>query len=84
MNEEVLAASALLVQTASVVMVLLTFLQLSNVNPTQVCSAPAGRQVISTNLVAPQANYDFYSAFEKADRLLEQKRTNSQFHYMRH
>jgi hypothetical protein len=31
-----------------VIMILSTFLQLSTVNPTQVCSAPAGRQVIST------------------------------------
>jgi hypothetical protein len=26
--------------------------------------------------------YDFNSAFENADRLLEQKRTGSQFHYI--
>jgi hypothetical protein len=56
-------------------MVLSTFLQLSNVKQTQVCSAPAGRQVISTTLAAPQRNYDLSSVFENnADRLLEQKR----------
>jgi hypothetical protein len=38
----------------SVMIVLLTILQLSNVKPTQVCSAPAGRQGISTTLAAPQ------------------------------
>jgi hypothetical protein len=31
-----------------------TFLQLSNVKPTKVCSAPTGRQVISTALAATQ------------------------------
>ncbi len=29
-----------------------------------------------------KGNYDLNSAFEKADRLLEQKRTGSQFHYI--
>ncbi len=29
-----------------------------------------------------KGNYDLYSAFQKADRLLEQKRTGSQFHYI--
>jgi hypothetical protein len=54
MNEELLAAS-LFVQQASVTMVVLsTFLQLTNVKPTQVCSAPAGHQVISTTLAASQ------------------------------
>ncbi len=28
-----------------------------------------------------KGNYDLISAFEKADRLLEQKRIGSQFHY---
>jgi hypothetical protein len=57
MNEELLAAIVLFVQSGaywSVTMVLSTFLQLSNVEPTQVCSAPAGRQVILTTLAAPQ------------------------------
>jgi hypothetical protein len=67
----------------SVIMVLSTFLQLSYVKPTQVCSAPAGRQVISTTLAAPQKDLDLNSAFENADRLLDQKkRTGGQFHYM--
>jgi hypothetical protein len=57
MNEELLAASALLAQSApswSVLLVLSTFLLLSNVKPTQVFSAPEGCQVISTILAAPQ------------------------------
>jgi hypothetical protein len=29
-----------------------------------------------------KGNYDLNSAFEKADRFLEQKRTGSQFHYI--
>jgi hypothetical protein len=29
-----------------------------------------------------KGNYDLNSAFERADRLLEQKRTGSQFHYI--
>ncbi len=29
-----------------------------------------------------KGNYDLNSAFENADRLLEQKRTGSQFHYI--
>jgi hypothetical protein len=57
------------------------YLQLSNVKPTQVCSAQAGRQVIynsngSTSKVIENLN----SAFEKADKLLEQKLTGSKFH----
>jgi hypothetical protein len=63
-------------------MVLLTFLQLSNVKPTQICSAPAARQVISTTLAAPQRELCPQFAFENADRLLEQKHTGSQFHYI--
>jgi hypothetical protein len=69
------------------------YLQLSNVKPTQVCSAPAGRKVISTTLAAVlqqaaklfqqhwrhlKGNYEFNAAFEKADRL--QRRTGGQFH----
>jgi hypothetical protein len=38
----------------SVINGFINFLQLSNVKPTQVCSAPAVRQVISTTLAAPQ------------------------------
>jgi hypothetical protein len=60
-------------------MLLSTFLKLSYVKPTQVCSGPAGRQVISTTLSAPQGNYDLNFAFENVDRLLEQKRNGSQF-----
>jgi hypothetical protein len=57
MNEELFASSVFFVQSGallSVIMVLPTFLQLSNVNPTQVCSAPEGRQIISTILPAIQ------------------------------
>jgi len=53
-NEELLAASVKVVPYWSLIMVSSTFLQLSNVKPTKVCSAPAGRQVISTILAAPQ------------------------------
>jgi hypothetical protein len=48
----------------------------------QVCSAPADRQVISATLAALNGNYDLNSAFENADRLIEQKRTGSSFHYI--
>jgi hypothetical protein len=54
---------------------------MSNIEPTQVCSAPVGRKVISTTLAAPQRK--FFSSiqpFEKADKLLEQKLTGGQFH----
>jgi hypothetical protein len=54
MNVKLLAASALLVQSGALLVLYQLFLQLSNVKPTQVCSAPAGRQVISTTLAAPQ------------------------------
>jgi hypothetical protein len=57
MNEELLAASVLFVQSGALLVNhngFVNFLQLSNVKPTQVCSAPAGRQVISTTLAAPQ------------------------------
>jgi hypothetical protein len=52
-NEELLAASVKVVPYWSLIMVSSTFLQLSNVKPTKVCSAPAGRQVISTILAPP-------------------------------
>jgi hypothetical protein len=57
-NEELLAASVLFIQSG-VLMVshdgfIYFFLQLSNVKPTQVYSAPADRQVISSTLAAPQ------------------------------
>jgi hypothetical protein len=57
MNEKLLAVSALLVQSGALLVThtfFINFLQLSNIKPTQVCSAPAGRQVISTTLAAPQ------------------------------
>jgi hypothetical protein len=57
MNEELLAASVLFVQSSALLVShngFINFLQFSNVKPTQVCSAPAGRQVISTTLAAPQ------------------------------
>jgi hypothetical protein len=60
------------------------YLQLSNVKPTQVCSAEAGRQVISTTLAASQISKGIITSILpliKADRLQEQKRTASQFHY---
>jgi hypothetical protein len=56
MNEELLAACAFLVQSGAFLVShngLKIFLQLYNVMPTQVCSAPAGRQV-KTTLAAPQ------------------------------
>jgi hypothetical protein len=52
MNVKLLAASALLASHNC--FFLKTFLQLSNVKPTQVCRSQAGRQVISTALAAPQ------------------------------
>jgi hypothetical protein len=56
------------------------FLQLSNVKPSQVCMAQAGRQVISTALGGTSRGIvNLNSAFEKADRLQEQKRTGSQY-----
>ncbi len=57
MNEELLAASALFVQSGALLVShngFINFLQFSNVKPTQVCSAPAGHLVISTTLVAPE------------------------------
>ncbi len=64
-------------------LVVSTFLKLSNVKPTQVCSALEGLQVMSTTSAAPQRD-DLNSAFEKAKRLLEQKRSGSQFTILRH
>jgi hypothetical protein len=58
MNEELLAGSALLVQSGALLVshigFINFFLQLSNVKPAHVGSAPAGHQVISTTLAAPQ------------------------------
>jgi hypothetical protein len=55
MNEELLPAllvpsSALLVNHNSFI----NFFEIAHAKSTQVCSAPAGRQVITTTLVAPQ------------------------------
>jgi hypothetical protein len=40
-------------------------------------SAPAGRQIISTTLAAPQRDYDLNSAFENAERLLDYRQSVS-------
>jgi hypothetical protein len=71
MNVKLLTFSALLVQSGALLAIYQLFLQLSNVKPTQVCSALACRQVISTTLAAPQRELDLNSvssAFEKGDR----------------
>ncbi len=89
MNEELLAASDLLVQSGAWLVsvniklaydlqtvITLVFglryagcdLQLSNVKPTQVSNGGTSKIIGNPN-----------SAFEKADRLLEQKLTGSQF-----
>jgi hypothetical protein len=55
MNEELLAACVLFVQSGALLVShngLINFFAI--VKPTQVCSAPADRQAISTTLVAPQ------------------------------
>jgi hypothetical protein len=54
----------------------INFLQFSNVKPTQVCSAQAGRHWRHL-----KGNYKLNFAFEKADRLgyLNQGRTGSQY-----
>jgi hypothetical protein len=58
----------------------LAVVQQSNVKLTQVCRAQAGRQVISAALAAPQREIlNLNSVFEKADRLLEQNHTSSQY-----
>jgi hypothetical protein len=54
-------------------------MQLSNVKPTQVCSAPAAK-LIQQHWRHLKGNYELKS--EKADRLLEQKRTGFQLHYI--
>jgi hypothetical protein len=64
----------------SVIIVLSTFLQSSNVKPTQVCSAPAGRQVFNNTGGTSKGIMTSILHFENADRELEQKRTSSQFH----
>jgi hypothetical protein len=56
-------------------------LKLSNVKVTQVCNAQAGRQVIYKSKGGTSIGIgNLNSAFEKADRLLEQKLTGNQFH----
>jgi hypothetical protein len=56
------------------------YLQLSNVKPTQVCSAQAGRQVTVFTKAKGAPQRELISALEKAHRLLEQKLTGSQYH----
>jgi hypothetical protein len=62
-------------------MVLSTFLQLSNVKPTQSAVHQQAAKLFLQHCMAA-GNYELNSAFEKADKLLEQKRTGSQFHYI--
>jgi hypothetical protein len=57
MNEELLATSALLVQSGALLVShngFINFLQFSNVKLSQVWSEPTGREVISTTLAALQ------------------------------
>jgi hypothetical protein len=57
MNEELLAASVLLVQSGALLVShngFINFFELSIVKPTQVYSAPACRQVILPTLATPQ------------------------------
>jgi hypothetical protein len=76
MSVKLLAASALLVQCGALLVIYKLF-ALSNVKPTQVCSAPACSQVIliQQHWQYLKGNYDLNSDCEKADRLQEQKRT---------
>jgi len=54
-------------------------LELSNVKPTQVCSAQAGRQVIPIDLGTSKGIVNPNSAYGKADKLLEVKHTSSKY-----
>jgi hypothetical protein len=56
-------------------------LQLSNVKPTQVSTASAAK-FFQQHWRHLKGNYELNSAIEKADRLLEQKRTGCQVHYI--
>jgi hypothetical protein len=56
------------------------YLQPSNVKPSQVCTAPAAK-FFQQHWRHLKGNYELNSAFEKADRLLEQERTGCQLHY---
>jgi hypothetical protein len=76
MNVKLLTASALSVQSgASLVShnCFINFLQLSNVKPTQVCSAQAGRQVNSTALAAPQWNCEPQICLRKGRQITRTK-----------
>jgi hypothetical protein len=63
-------------------MVLSTFLQLSKVKPTKSAVHQQPAKLFQQDWRHLKENYDFNSAFEKAERLLEQKRTGSQYHYI--
>jgi hypothetical protein len=56
------------------------YLQLFNVKPTQVCGAAAAAKLFQHYCRHLKGNYELNSAFEKADKLLEQKHTGGQFH----
>jgi hypothetical protein len=68
----------------SLLMVLSTILQLSNVKPTQVCSAPADRYVISTITGGTSKGImtSIMPLKMPKDYVLEQQRTGSQYHYI--
>ncbi len=51
-----------------------------NVKLTQVCGATAGSKLFQQHWRHLKGNHGLNSAFEKADRLLEQKHTGGQFH----
>jgi hypothetical protein len=66
-NVKLLVASALIVQSGVFFVSYQLICNLSNVQPTQVCSA----QKVIRHWRHLKGNYELNSAFEKADRLLE-------------
>jgi hypothetical protein len=61
-------------------MALSTYLQLSNVEPTQSTAHQQAAKLFQQHLRRLKGNDDLNSTFENADRLIDQKRTSNQFH----
>ncbi len=72
MNEELLAASVKVAPYWSVIMVLSTFLQLSMLSQPKSAAHQQAAKLLLQYWRPFKRNYDLNSAFENADRLLEQ------------
>jgi hypothetical protein len=78
MNEELLAASALLVQSGALLVSHIGLINFSAIVQPKSEVHQQSAKLFQQHWRHPKENYDLNSAFEKADRLLEETRTGGQ------